>query len=160
VITWLERAVATGIAVAVLAVWVLTSFVSGSSAPLGLKLVGTTSFAIVLGAILLIGGILIFGREEEIALPTRAARRRSIPRHVKREVWQRDEGQCRWVEDGIRCGRREDLEFDHIRPFSKGGADTVRNLQLLCQEHNRRKAAKLLEPLGDADVPVTPDVTT
>ena len=37
------------------------------------------------------------------------------------------------------CGSNEDLEYDHIVPYSRGGKTTYRNLQLLCQRHNRMK---------------------
>jgi len=58
---------------------------------------------------------------------------RVIPRDVQREVWRRDQGQC------IQCESRLNLEFDHIIPVSKGGSNTVRNIQLLCQRCNREK---------------------
>lgn len=64
-------------------------------------------------------------------------RRQSIPERVKNEVWRRDQGVC------VKCGSREELEFDHIIPWSKGGSDTARNLQLLCAACNRRKAASI-----------------
>lgn len=60
--------------------------------------------------------------------------REPIPQEIKDIVWNRDGGRC------VICGSRENLEFDHIIPFSKGGATTVRNLQLLCQECNRKKS--------------------
>ncbi|MBT4178077.1 MAG: HNH endonuclease [Candidatus Marinimicrobia bacterium] len=41
------------------------------------------------------------------------------------------------------CGSKQKLEFDHIIPVSKGGADTYRNLQLLCENCNRSKSAKI-----------------
>ena len=65
------------------------------------------------------------------------ARRQSIPERVKNEVWRRDQGVC------VKCGSQEELEFDHIIPWSKGGSDTARNLQLLCAACNRRKAANI-----------------
>ena len=33
---------------------------------------------------------------------------------------------------------KEDLEFDHVISFSKGGANTYRNIQLLCEKCNRK----------------------
>jgi hypothetical protein len=60
--------------------------------------------------------------------------RQPIPKAVQREVWQRDQGRC------VECGSRENLEFDHIIPVSRGGATTTRNVQLLCESCNRRKS--------------------
>lgn len=62
--------------------------------------------------------------------------RQPISKDVQREVWRRDHGRC------VECGSQERLEFDHIIPVCKGGADTVRNLQLLCESCNRRKSGK------------------
>lgn len=62
---------------------------------------------------------------------------RYIPSHVKREVWRRDQGMC------TKCGSRENLEFDHIIPVSKGGSSTARNVELLCQSCNRSKHNKI-----------------
>jgi hypothetical protein len=64
-------------------------------------------------------------------------KREPIPEDVKFEVWRRDEGKC------VICGSKENLEFDHIIPFSKGGGNTVRNLQLLCETCNRKKSDKI-----------------
>lgn len=49
---------------------------------------------------------------------------RYIPKHVQREVWRRDNGRC------VECGSNKNLEFDQIIPFSKGGSNTTRNIQL------------------------------
>ena len=62
----------------------------------------------------------------------------SISSNVKREVWRRDQGRC------ARCGSRENLEYDHIIPVAKGGSNTARNIELLCQECNRKKSAKIM----------------
>jgi hypothetical protein len=65
------------------------------------------------------------------------ARREAIPRLMQREVWQRDGGQC------VECSTREHLCFDHIVPFSKGGVNSVRNLQLLCESCNLSKSNRI-----------------
>jgi hypothetical protein len=59
---------------------------------------------------------------------------RVIPSHVRREVWRRDQGKC------VNCGSRKNLEYDHIIPFSEGGSNTARNIELLCEECNRKKS--------------------
>ena len=64
-------------------------------------------------------------------------RSRRITQTVKDKVWNRDGGKC------VECGSNENLEFDHIIPHSKGGANTYRNIQLLCEPCNRSKSAKI-----------------
>ena len=63
--------------------------------------------------------------------------RERIPDDVKIYVWKRDGGKC------VVCGSREKLEFDHIIPYSMGGSNTARNLQLLCERCNRSKGADI-----------------
>lgn len=63
--------------------------------------------------------------------------RRPLTKQVKHAVWQRDQGRC------VDCGSREHLEYDHIIPFSRGGSDTERNLQLLCAPCNRSKGSQI-----------------
>lgn len=62
---------------------------------------------------------------------------RYIAADVKRAVWRRDGGKC------FECGSREKLEYDHIIPVCKGGSNTERNVQLLCEKCNRTKAAQI-----------------
>ena len=64
-------------------------------------------------------------------------RRRQISQEVKDSVWNRDGGVC------VECGSNDSIEFDHIIPFSKGGANTYRNIQLLCESCNRSKSDKI-----------------
>ena len=66
-----------------------------------------------------------------------SGRRERIPERVRIEVWRRDGGKC------ARCGSREDLEYDHIVPVSKGGSNTARNVELLCQRCNREKSSNI-----------------
>lgn len=63
----------------------------------------------------------------------KAPKREIIPEEVRIAVWRRDEGKC------SKCGSRKNLEYDHIIPISKGGSNTVRNIELLCEECNRKK---------------------
>jgi 5-methylcytosine-specific restriction endonuclease McrA len=68
---------------------------------------------------------------------SQGTQRTAIPDKVKNGVWQRDGGKCQ------KCGGRENLEFDHIIPVSKGGSSTERNVQLLCEHCNRSKGRHL-----------------
>lgn len=69
-----------------------------------------------------------------VAAPTPVERRRVVPTHVKLLVWQRDGGKC------VMCQSSDDLHFDHIIPWSKGGSsNTAENIQLLCARHNLQK---------------------
>jgi hypothetical protein len=74
--------------------------------------------------------------EEDLSSSVRlgAARRRVIPTQVKLEVWKRDGAKC------VICGASDELQFDHIVPYSKGGTSLVaENVQLLCARHNLEK---------------------
>lgn len=63
---------------------------------------------------------------------------RLIPSAVKVLVWQRDGGRC------VRCGATDNLHFDHIIPYSKGGTSlSAENVQLLCARHNLAKSARI-----------------
>jgi hypothetical protein len=77
----------------------------------------------------------IFSTTEQQAME----QRRIIPSHVKLAVWKRDGGVC------VQCGSNQNLHFDHILPYSKGGtSDSSENIQLLCMRHNIQKGAQLL----------------
>lgn len=66
-----------------------------------------------------------------------ANKRPPIPKEVVDAVWNRDGGKC------VYCGSTKNLHLDHIIPFSKGGATTVENLQLLCEKCNLQKSNKI-----------------
>ena len=68
-----------------------------------------------------------------------SVRRRIIPTHVKLEVWKRDKGRC------VQCGAADELHFDHVLPFSKGGTSmNAENVQLLCARHNLEKRDQIV----------------
>ncbi|MBM3956730.1 MAG: HNH endonuclease [Gemmatimonadetes bacterium] len=67
------------------------------------------------------------------------AHTRVIPPHVRLEVWRRDKGRC------VKCGSTENLHFDHIIAYSRGGTSLVaENIQLLCARHNLEKRDSLV----------------
>jgi hypothetical protein len=73
-----------------------------------------------------------------IPVPKQSQSRRVIPTWVKLDVWKRDGGKC------VQCGVAENLHFDHIIPYSKGGSsNTPENIQLLCGKHNIQKHDKI-----------------
>jgi hypothetical protein len=73
--------------------------------------------------------------QEDTPTTVIGARRRIIPTSVKLEVWQRDNGKC------VVCGAHDELHFDHIIPFSRGGTSLkADNVQLLCARHNLGKS--------------------
>jgi 5-methylcytosine-specific restriction endonuclease McrA len=56
----------------------------------------------------------------------------------KLEVWKRDKGRC------VECGSADNLHFDHIIPWSRGGSSlTAQNVQLLCARHNITKRDRI-----------------
>lgn len=62
---------------------------------------------------------------------------RKFTENQKREAFERQNGKC------MRCGRKfklDEMNADHITPWSKGGKTTSENCQMLCAECNRRKS--------------------
>jgi len=69
----------------------------------------------------------------------RALNIRVFSKNQKREAYERQKGIC------VVCRKHyelEEMEADHIKPWSKGGATDAANCQLLCKMDNRRKSAK------------------
>jgi hypothetical protein len=71
---------------------------------------------------------------------TSARKRKPIPMHVKRYIFQRDRS-CQWISPltSAKCGSRFQLQIDHKKPVWDGGGNEVENLQLLCSAHNAWK---------------------
>jgi len=66
------------------------------------------------------------------------------PDAMKREVYERDEGRCAFVDEhGNRCPERGFLEFDHIEGYARTHVHDVKTIRLLCRVHNQLLAERL-----------------
>lgn len=64
---------------------------------------------------------------------------RAFDENHKREAYEKQKGIC------PKCNKHfeiDEMEADHIDPWSEGGATISDNCQMLCKEDNRRKAGK------------------
>jgi hypothetical protein len=64
---------------------------------------------------------------------------RAFTDKMKREAYERQDAIC------LFCKKEFDIsemEADHIKPWSKGGATTAKNCQMLCVDDNRTKSGK------------------
>ena len=71
----------------------------------------------------------------------RSAEARDPAAEVRRAVWKRDGGRCRFVaKDGRRCSARGRLEFHHLWPTAENGKPSIDNIELRCRAHNLYEA--------------------
>lgn len=64
---------------------------------------------------------------------------RAFSSNMKREAYERQKGIC------VKCRKKfqlDEMEADHITPWSKGGKTNAANCQMLCLDDNRRKSGK------------------
>ncbi|MBU6400777.1 MAG: HNH endonuclease [Verrucomicrobia bacterium] len=92
---------------------------------------------------------------KEPATETKESRRfgRYIPREIMLKVVRRDGQVCQVCHKNV---SDNELEFDHVIPFSHGGPVSVENLRVLCSACNgkkRDKLGELLEP-KEPDEPI------
>lgn len=62
---------------------------------------------------------------------------RAFTDNMKREAYERQEGIC------VKCGKHfelNEMEADHITPWTEGGHTMAANCQMLCRDDNRRKS--------------------
>ena len=88
------------------------------------------------------------GKSRKRRLPKAGSRH--VPLELRREVTERDGGQCAYVDEhGNRCSAREYVTVEHRDPWARGGPTTAENLCLLCKAHNHHTARKVF---GEAHV--------
>jgi hypothetical protein len=64
---------------------------------------------------------------------------RAFSPNMKREAYERQKGIC------VKCNKHfelDEMEGDHIKPWSEGGKTNAANCQMLCKDDNRRKSDK------------------
>ena len=91
-------------------------------------------------------------------------RRRRMPREIwratlRRQVWERDGGQCK----GPYCAGAPPIaldaaHIDHITPLSKGGTNALENLRTLCRRCHVLRAGRehqgmIAQALRDGIIP-------
>jgi 5-methylcytosine-specific restriction endonuclease McrA len=64
---------------------------------------------------------------------------RAFSESQKRAAYEKQEGVCPVCKDRFEIN---DMEGDHITPWSEGGRTETCNLQMLCKNCNRRKGKK------------------
>ena len=75
---------------------------------------------------------LLTGEERHLSI-------RAFSDKMKREAYERQDGICASCGEGFLL---EQMEADHITPWSEGGTTTADNCQMLCRRCNRIKGAK------------------
>jgi len=73
---------------------------------------------------------------DTVEIASKHKTKRNISERLKVQVLMRDGNKCKL------CGitvTGEDIHFDHIKPWSKGGETVLENLQVLCARHNVAK---------------------
>jgi hypothetical protein len=70
---------------------------------------------------------------------------RRIPAAIRDAVFARDKGRCAYIgSNGRRCDATHNLQVDHVIPYARGGTNSVHNLRLLCERHNKLEAERVL----------------
>jgi len=70
---------------------------------------------------------------DTLEIATKHKTKRNISERLKVQVLMRDGNKCKL------CGiivTGENIHFDHIKPWSKGGETVLENIQVLCARHN------------------------
>ena len=82
------------------------------------------------------------GFDTESATNGFEGKRKPIPIKLRAVVFRRDNHKC------LKCGAEDGLSIDHIVPVSKGGPNTLGNLQTLCMPCNISKGVTTISYIG------------
>jgi hypothetical protein len=84
------------------------------------------------------------GRKPRAKTRPQKAGSRHVPDEIKRAVYERDGGQCTFVDDrGRRCPEKGRLQIDHVEGFARNLSHSIDGCRLLCSGHNHHAAEKL-----------------
>jgi len=72
-------------------------------------------------------------------------RKKDITKSMRFDVFRRDHFKCRLCGASPAVNPKVILHVDHIKPQSKGGRTTLKNLQTLCSDCNLGKGAKVIK---------------
>jgi hypothetical protein len=79
-------------------------------------------------------GRMYFGPQGERVEIVRIGERVPVPNELRYAILCRDEFRCTW------CWKGQDLQLDHVVPWSAGGLDVSTNLRLLCGSCNANRS--------------------
>ncbi|HDS1708395.1 HNH endonuclease [Pseudomonas putida] len=82
-----------------------------------------------------------YGSFTDLELASPSIRKRTFRGKFKKRILDRDNNQC------ILCAKKEQLTLQHVRPHSKGGETSFRNLVTLCAPCNQELGADMYREL-------------
>lgn len=71
--------------------------------------------------------------------PLKHKTKRTISKQLALTVFKRDGWVCKICGRSNKSHPKLKFEIDHIKPYAEGGETILKNLQVLCKEHNRTK---------------------
>lgn len=84
-----------------------------------------------------------YGSFTDIELASASVRKRSFRGKFKKRILDRDGNQC------VNCLENDGLTLQHVRPYSRGGETSFRNLVTLCARCNHEMGAETYRGLYD-----------
>ncbi len=71
--------------------------------------------------------------------------RKPISVQIKRQLFEKAQGGGQFKNaNGVRCGSKDQVQFDHMTPVKWGGSNKIDNLELPCRTHNLFMARQMV----------------